>query len=175
MRKYLISFILFLSASPLWSQADSTVQKALNDTAKTVKADTTNTFLVEINKLLRVAESNLGTPYRYAGKQPGGFDCSGFVMYCYKTACGIPLSPSATSYYMHGTAVSKAQARPGDVICFTGSNAYNRSIGHVGIITEVTPTEIYFIHSALNGGVRHDSLSLGYYKTRFLGIRRILR
>lgn len=132
------------------------------------------THIVEINKLIAKAETQLGTPYRWAGKQPGGFDCSGFVLWCYNTCFGIKLPPSATEYWHYGTPVNKANARPGDVICFTGSNAYNRSIGHVGIITEVTPTEIYFIHSALNGGVRYDVLSLAYYKYRFLGIRRIL-
>jgi cell wall-associated NlpC family hydrolase len=171
MRKYLFT-LLFLSFFGFsCAQGDST---SIDTLATQVKPDTSKTYVGQINYLLKVAERNLGTPYRYAGKQPGGFDCSGFVMYCYKTACGISLSPMATVYYKHGISVNKADARPGDVICFTGSNAYNRTIGHVGIISEVTPTEIYFIHSALNGGIRYDSLSLGYYKTRFMGIRRIL-
>lgn len=134
----------------------------------------THTQIGRINSLISLAEKQLGNPYVYGGKRPGGFDCSGFVSYCYKTSLGITLSPSATYYYNHGRSVTKQNARPGDVICFTGSRAGTTVIGHVGIIYEVTPTEIYFIHSALNGGVRRDSLSQAYYSLRFLSIRRII-
>lgn len=172
MRRAFTYLLTFLLPALLHAQNDSMPAPA--DTAQLAPLDSVNTYVGEINKLLYVAQCNLGTPYRYAGKKPGGFDCSGFVMYCYNKALGINLSPMATLYCKHGTGVSRDSARPGDVICFTGSNAYNRSIGHVGIITEVTPTEIYFIHSALNGGVRYDALGSAYYKARFLQIRRIL-
>ena len=172
MRRWALTISLILLTGFAYGQ--DTIALNAADTNALAPADSVRTYVGEINKLLYTAQCNLGTPYRYAGKQPGGFDCSGFVMYCYQKSLGITLSPMATVYYKHGIQVSRDSARPGDVICFTGSNAYNRSIGHVGIITEVTPNEIYFIHSALNGGVRYDSLSLGYYKTRFLQIRRIL-
>lgn len=171
--KKLLSFLIpLLFFGKVFSQTDTAGKAQQIDS--TVFTDTSKTYIVEINKLLYTAQANLGTPYRYAGKKPGGFDCSGFVMYCFSKALGVQLSPAATYYYKHGVQVSKENARPGDVICFTGSNAAYKSIGHVGIISEVTPTDIYFIHSALNGGVRYDSLSLGYYKLRFLQIRRIL-
>lgn len=170
MRKSLFIYIALLIIGQASAQTDSST--VTPDTAAAM--DTGKTYIVEINKLLYTAQANLGTPYRYAGKKPGGFDCSGFVSYCYNKSLGIQLSPAATVYYQHGKQVSRENARPGDVICFTGSNAKYRSIGHVAIISEVTPTDIYFIHSALNGGVRYDSLSLGYYKLRFLQIRRIL-
>lgn len=135
---------------------------------------TNHSEIFRINTLIKLAEKQLGYPYVYGGKKPGGFDCSGFVSYCFKTALNITLSPVATVYNGHGRGVSKADARPGDVICFNGYQAGTGVIGHVGIIYEVTPTDIYFIHSALNGGVRKDSLSLGYYSLRFMGIRRIV-
>jgi len=136
--------------------------------------DTSKTYIVEINRLLQTADKQLGTPYRWAGKQPGGFDCSGFVLYCYGHTLGISTPASATSYTTFGTPVSKANARPGDVICFQGYNSRGPSPGHVGIITEVTTNEIYFIHSASHGGIRYDKLSQKYYADRFLFIRRIL-
>jgi cell wall-associated NlpC family hydrolase len=140
-----------------------------------VAVDTTSaTHLVEINRLIQTAEKHLGTPYRYGGKKPGGFDCSGFVLYCYGSTTGIKLPASATEYTKYGKPISRENARPGDVICFKGYSTRSYSIGHVGIITEVTPTEIHFIHSASHGGIRYDRLSQAYYKTRFMGIRRIL-
>jgi cell wall-associated NlpC family hydrolase len=121
-----------------------------------------------------IADQHLGTPYRYGGKGPAGFDCSGFVRYCFSQTQGLTLSPSATYYYNHGIKVHPTSARPGDIICFTGSNSRNRNIGHVGIITEVTPTDIYFIHASVSKGIRYESMNSAYYKARFLQIRRVL-
>lgn len=171
MRFIFLTLGLFIFSVAFASGTDTTAGKSNSDSSA---GDTSKTYVVQINKLLKKAESQLGTPYRWAGKQPGGFDCSGFVLYCYGSTLGIKLPASGTEYWHTGTPVSRANARPGDVICFTGYHPNTTVIGHVGMITEVTPTEIYFIHSALNGGVRYDVLSSAYYKARFLGIRRIL-
>jgi cell wall-associated NlpC family hydrolase len=114
----------------------------------------------------------LGTHYRGGGKTPSGFDCSGFVGYCYNTTLGIRTPASSSLFHNAGVHVPIAHARPGDVICFKGHSTSRRIMGHVGIITEVTPTEIYFIHSASSGGIRYDVLSAPYYRVRFMDIRR---
>jgi cell wall-associated NlpC family hydrolase len=82
---------------------------------------------------------------------------------------------SSTDYVHFGQAVSKDSAKPGDIIVFKGYNAGGTGPGHVGMITEITANEIYFIHSANRGGIRYDKLSQKYYKDRFLFIRRVLR
>lgn len=128
--------------------------------------------LVAINALLKEAGSHLGTGYRGGGKTPAGFDCSGFVGYCYNTSLGIHTPASSSLFYNAGMHVIIANARPGDIICFKGHSASRRVMGHVGIITEVTPTEVYFIHSASSGGIRYDVLSANYYRLRFMDIRR---
>jgi murein DD-endopeptidase / murein LD-carboxypeptidase len=131
-----------------------------------------STDLVAINTLLREAGSHLGTHYRGGGKSPSGFDCSGFVGYCYNITLGIRTPASSSLFHNAGVHVPIAHARPGDVICFKGHSTSRRIMGHVGIITEVTPTEIYFIHSASSGGIRYDVLSAPYYRVRFMDIRR---
>lgn len=173
MRKLLFIFSI-LFASQAFATGNDTTRTTDTVKADSAAIDTSKTYVVQINKVLAKAESQLGTPYRWGGKQPGGFDCSGFVLYCYGSTLGIKLPASATEYPKYGKPVSRQNARPGDVICFTGYNQYQKIIGHVGIITEVTPTEIYFIHSASHGGIRYDVLSAGYYSARFMGIRRIL-
>ena len=73
----------------------------------------------------------IGVPYVYAGSSPSGFDCSGFVRYCYLTYYGITLPHSAHSQSQLGTAVSVSDICAGDIVCFD----YNSDgrIDHSGI------------------------------------------
>ncbi len=74
-----------------------------------------------------IAARYLGTPYLYGGASPStGFDCSGFVMYCY-AQIGISLPHYSGSMQQMGTPVSMSALLPGDLV-FRGNPAY-----HVGI------------------------------------------
>jgi cell wall-associated NlpC family hydrolase len=157
--KKLVLSLILLTVNFLSAQTDSLVGDETTD-------------LVAINALLKEAGKHLGTHYRGGGKTPSGFDCSGFVGYCYNTTLGIRTPASSSLFHNAGVHVPIAHARPGDVICFKGHSTSRRVMGHVGIITEVTPTEIYFIHSATSGGIRYDVLSAQYYRLRFMDIRR---
>ncbi len=130
--------------------------------------------VASINYLLLEAKRHLFTPYRSGGKNPGGFDCSGFVRHCYSSTLGITTPASSFEYNKYGMPVSVEDCRPGDIICFKGSSKRNKRIGHVGIVTEISNNNIFFIHSANRGGIRYDELNAPYYKSRFVGIRRII-
>ena len=124
-------------------------------------------------QILGFADDYLRRPYRRGGITPRGFDCSGFVHYCFKNF-GLMLPHSSAAQGLLGTSVSKEAALPGDLIFFKGHNAASTRIGHVGIITEVNDKTIRFIHSAHNGGVRYDTIDAAYYKKRFVGIKRVI-
>lgn len=62
--------------------------------------------------------SYIGVPYVYAGSSPSGFDCSGFVKYCFLNFYGIYLPHSAHSQSQLGTEVSADQIAVGDIVCF---------------------------------------------------------
>ena len=63
----------------------------------------------------------LGNPYVYGGASlTGGTDCSGFVMSLYKKVFGISLPHSSSAQAKCGKRISLAQARPGDVVCYSG-------------------------------------------------------
>lgn len=169
--------ILFLFCIGIWGTHPTIAQNndfldSSDDVA--FQLDSGKTYIVEINKLLSTAESHLGTPYRYAGKTPGGFDCSGFVGYCYRSTLGIETPASSSLYVNYGIPINKDSARPGDVICFQGYKSRGTTPGHVGIITEITADDIIFIHSSSSHGIRFDSLSQDYYTQRYLFIRRVL-
>lgn len=122
------------------------------------------------NKIMDFAKSLLGTRYRYASSNPEiGFDCSGFVSYVYKQF-GFSGARSSADFAKKGKAIKLADAKVGDILVFTGSNARVRRPGHVGIVySKDADGNIKFIHSSSGKakGVTITDLE-GYYKNRFL-------
>ena len=88
-----------------------------------------------------IAMQYLGTPYVYGGASPGGFDCSGFVMYVFNQI-GVSLPHNAAAQYGYGMPVSRDQLQAGDLVFFNG-------LGHVGIYIGGGQ----FIHSPHTGDV----------------------
>ena len=80
------------------------------------------------------AEKFLGVPYVWGGTNPAvGVDCSGLVQDVYG-ALGISLPRTSELQATVGVAVpSLAQAQPGDLVFFPGSDGTATSPGHVGI------------------------------------------
>lgn len=125
-----------------------------------------------VNNLLSYARKHLSSRYRSGGTTPSGFDCSGFVRYCF-TKFGISLPHSSAAQASVGAKVDREFAQPGDLIFFNGHAAGGSRVGHVGIITDVVNNQVTFIHSACGGGVKFDLLSADYYRKRFVTIRRV--
>ena len=120
----------------------------------------------QIEQLIEVAKSYIGTPYVYGGSTPSGFDCSGFVKYVYGQI-GISLSRTSDTQANEGTYVAYEDLMPGDIVCF-GSG----SISHVGIYIG----DGQFIHSPRTGySVCIAPLSGGSYNGRFRFARRIIQ
>jgi len=84
-------------------------------------------------RAVRIAARELGTPYRYGGMSPSGFDCSGLVAYVYGKL-GVDLPHNAAAQYTYGRAVSRSQLRPGDLVFFHGLGHVGLYVGHGKII-----------------------------------------
>src|SRR5262249_36950965 len=66
-----------------------------------------------------------GVPYVWGGSSPGGFDCSGLVMWAYSQV-GVSLPHSSYAQYNMGVSVPRDQLEPGDLVFFDG-------LGHEGL------------------------------------------
>lgn len=124
---------------------------------------------VDASRLLADAAQYLGTPYKYGGSGPGGFDCSGFTSYIFGRA-GISLPRTAAGQYSVGVAVDKENLMPGDLVLFSCGSG---GIDHAGIYCG----NGQFIHSSSprSGGVIYSTLNEGYYLRTYVGARRVLR
>jgi hypothetical protein len=120
----------------------------------------------ETRHILTTARSAIGTPYVRGGTGPGGFDCSGFVCWAYKSV-GINLPRSAREQARVGTPITRIEdMREGDIVAFR----HPRRGYHTGIYVG----DGKFIHSPRRRlTVRITSLSDPYFNNTFLGGRRI--
>ena len=127
-------------------------------------------------EIIRFAKLQLGTPYKYGSSEPGngGLDCSGFLYYVFQHF-KISVPRSSFEYMNFGKTLNIKEAKQGDVIVFTSTDATQKTSGHVGIILENKKDDIIFIHcsSGKTKGVTISKLSEGYYHQRFLKIVRV--
>lgn len=84
---------------------------------------------------VQYALAQLGTPYRWGGEGPSGFDCSGLVQAAY-AAAGIQLPRVAQQQYDATPHLPPAAPlEPGDLVFF-GTSASD--VTHVGIVVNAT-------------------------------------
>ena len=117
----------------------------------------------------------INTPYRYAGRTPRGFDCSGFTSFVFKEF-GYRLNSSSSGQAKQFPAINnKRELRTGDLVFFEG-RAHNRRVGHVGIVKDVLAGgEFTFIHSSTSNGVIISRSTEPYYASRYLRGGRVLK
>ena len=117
-------------------------------------------------QLLRKARSAIGTPYVPGGMSPGGFDCSGFVCWAYKSV-GVNLPRTAREQSVVGKRINNVEdMQVGDIVAFR----HPRRGYHTGIYVG----DGKFIHSPhRRTTVRINSLDDPYFKGTFLGARRV--
>lgn len=125
----------------------------------------------DIDSLIEVAKSKLGTPYNYGSSGPNSFDCSGFVSYSYKTSLGIDLPRTSTSQSKQGTQVSKDELQTGDIVYFDTGGGLDR-VNHVGIY--LSDGEFIHASSGRNMKVMISSLDEKHYRNSYMGATRII-
>jgi cell wall-associated NlpC family hydrolase len=114
------------------------------------------------------AQSYLGTPYVWGGTTHRGIDCSGFTQNSFgENKVRIPRV--SRDQWKTGDPIQWQDLRKGDLVFF---NTMGVGVSHVGLV--VDPKGPKFYHASSSKGVTESDLGKNYYKTRYLGARRII-
>lgn len=123
-----------------------TEELAENDAAQNTDNSGKNKSFRE--KLVVYAKSLVGVKYRWAGRDPSGFDCSGFVGYVHQKY-GITIPRTASAQMSGSKKVKLKDAFLGDLIFFSsGSN-----ISHVGMVINNKGEDLIMVHASTSKGV----------------------
>lgn len=119
------------------------------------------------NKLVTVAKTFLGVPYKFGGNTEDGLDCSALVKLVYEKAAGVVL-PRVTKEQASSTKkIAQKDLKPGDLVFF---NTMKRKYSHVGIYVG----NDNFIHAPRSGAnVRLENMNKSYWTSRFNGAHRV--
>lgn len=115
-----------------------------------------------IGKLIAEVTAWVGVPYKYAGNDKKGVDCSGLTSQVFLKVFDTKMPRSSREQQEWCRSVKKENLQPGDLVFFaTGSN--RDRVSHVGIYVG----EGEMIHASSSRGVIVSNLEEQYYVTRF--------
>ncbi|KKB35399.1 C40 family peptidase [Bacillus thermotolerans] len=116
-----------------------------------------------------VAKRYVGSPYKWGGTTPKGFDASGFTQYVYKHAATKKAIPrTSAAQYKIGKSVPQSQLKQGDLVFY--------ATGKKGVVSFVG---IYSGNGTFIGvttkGVKSVKMSDTYWKTKYMGAKRVVQ
>ena len=146
------------------------------NTKRSASKPTTSKIPKEIQlrqQIITEAEKHKGVRYKYAGKDPKGFDCSGFTFYVFGKN-RIQLNASSSAQSRQGKEIPIRKAQRGDLLFF-GPNGRTGRIQHVGIVYKNGSDGLYMIHSSSKRGIVIDNVTTSrYWQPRLLFARRVV-
>lgn len=173
--RLLLATLILISAGCSWSDPYTQPQESLTgmpipgdaipNTPQSGHENIDQTSDVAHNSVVRTALNQLGTPYRYGGNNPDGFDCSGLVQYShFKAGINVPRTTEAQLNYFRE--IPRSKLRSGDLAFFkTGRKQF-----HVAIMISARE----FVHAPSSGKtVSISNFSNPYWKSKFIRAGRL--
>jgi murein DD-endopeptidase MepM/ murein hydrolase activator NlpD len=118
--------------------------------------------------MMEEAQKHLGKPYVFGASGPDRFDCSGFVCYVLNHSGVASVGrTSAQGLYNRSTPVSPENAKPGDLVFFSGTYSTPNDCTHVAIYVG----NGQMIHAGKP--VKYSSLDHEYWQEHFYSFARI--
>ena len=123
----------------------------------------------DAHQVTQRAFSMIGTPYRWGGTSPKGFDCSGLVKYVFRDVDDVELPRTARAIYQSSNPkVARCDLQPGDLVFF---RIRSRNVDHVGIYVG----NDRFVHAPRRGQrVKVANLNDKYWQRHYLAAKRVL-
>lgn len=118
--------------------------------------------------LFNEADKHLGKRYVFGANGPTNFDCSSFVCWVFRNS-GIYNIPRTTAQgiFNQSTPISPTDARPGDIIFFTGTYNAGVPVTHVGIYAG----NGMMVHAG--DPIQYTNIESNYWKNHFYSFGRL--
>lgn len=115
--------------------------------------------------ILKHAKKQVGVPYKYAGNDSKGFDCSGFTAYVMKMN-DLEIPRRAVDQYGSSKKIKKRSVQQGDLVFFDSGSGIN----HVGIIVSGKGEPLTMIHASSSKGITITNIeTTDYWAKRLAG------
>ena len=121
--------------------------------------------------VLHFAKKHVGAKYQYGGKDPNGFDCSGFTYFVMKEF-DIQLERTSRSQEKAGRSIRLNEVRPADLVFFRRSPA--SSVFHVALVMSNDRKGLQVIHSTSRGVVIENISDSSYWKPKLSSARTVI-
>ena len=137
-----------------------------------VSESSDNAIAKKRQEIVKFAKKYEGTGYKYAGKNPNGFDCSGFTHYVMKNF-GIDLPPVSRYQENEGEKIQVQGVKPADLLFFRRTK--EGTVFHVGLVISNDSDGIRMIHSSSSRGVVIDNIrENNYWKSKIATARNVI-
>jgi cell wall-associated NlpC family hydrolase len=141
----------------------------ISKTSKTSKIPVSDPGKVSDTTWINKARAMIGkVNYVFGGTTYPNFDCSGWIQYVFREYRGINLPRTSSAQSQVGTAVSKSNLKPGDLIFLQGT--YKSGVSHVGIYLG---DGLYISNENEKNDLQIDSLNNSYSQTHYWGAKRV--
>ena len=114
-------------------------------------------------ELFREVATWVGTPYKSAGADKNGTDCSGFVNAVYDKVYSISLPRQTSKIYERSSRIELEDAKTGDLVFFRTDGKTNQTPNYMGIYLK----ENRFVVMS-SKGLKFENMSSSYYKKNFV-------
>jgi len=121
---------------------------------------------IKNEKLYAFINDWYGVPYKYAGKDKKGIDCSGLTATLYQSVYQKKISPSTKALAEETKKIKDSDLKEGDLLFF---NTDGKKVSHVGVYLQNNK----FVHASTKKGVMISDLNEPYFKKTYLHAGRV--
>lgn len=157
-----------LAKNPKWAKRHAQ-ELAWSEKPHQTSTEQNFQFDFQTQQLLKEAQKYIGVPYKAAGADPSGFDCSGFTCYVFEKQ-GVQLPRRAMDQFNFCEAIEPEKVKAGDLVFFSNGSQIN----HVGILISEKGAPKQMIHSSSSIGISIVEIETSsYWQTRIAGYGRV--